>query len=85
MHHVWHSAIIAHVGTSEKFWLNDLAQLDKEDRAAWMKGTVEEWATESLLAVMAAYKDHHAGSGEEMSCFFCDHYHNKHYIGAGTR
>jgi hypothetical protein len=42
--------------TTEEFWLNDLADLDTaENRAAWMSGTAEEWATESLLAAREAY------------------------------
>jgi hypothetical protein len=37
-------------------WLADLAELDTaENRAAWMKGTTEEWGTESLLAARQAY------------------------------
>ena len=47
MHRVWDSGIIQRAGTTEEFWLEDLRQLDTEDnRAAWMAGTVEEWATE---------------------------------------
>jgi hypothetical protein len=38
-------------------WLADLGQLDtQEARAAAMKGTVEDWATESLLAARQAYQ-----------------------------
>ena len=49
MHRVWDGSIIERAGTTEDFWLNDLAALDTpENRAAWMKGTVEDWATESL-------------------------------------
>jgi hypothetical protein len=56
MHRVWDSGIIERAGTTEEFWLTDLAELDTvENRAAWMSGTVEEWATESLLAARAAY------------------------------
>ncbi len=49
--------MIERTSKSEEFWLNDLAALDTaENRAAWMKGTVEEWATESLLAARQAYQ-----------------------------
>ena len=41
---------------TEAFWLEELAALDTpENRAAWMCGSVEDWATESLLAARAAY------------------------------
>ena len=51
MHRLWDSDMIARVGTTEEFWLNDLGALDSpENRAAAMKGTVEDWATESILA-----------------------------------
>jgi hypothetical protein len=57
MHRVWDSDIIEHVSTSDDFWLADLAKLDTADnRAAWMRGSVEDWATESLLAARAAYQ-----------------------------
>jgi hypothetical protein len=42
MHRVWDSGIIERVGTTEDFWLNDLAALDTpEARQEAMKGTVE--------------------------------------------
>ena len=57
MHALWDSLIIEHVSKSEEFWLGDLAALDKpENRTQWMKGTVEDWATESLLAARQAYQ-----------------------------
>ena len=49
--------MIERVGNTEDFWLADLAVLDTpEARAAAMKGTVEDWATESLLAARQAYQ-----------------------------
>jgi len=55
MHRVWDSDIIERAGTSEGFWLDNLAELDTvENRSAWMTGTVEECATESLLAARKA-------------------------------
>jgi hypothetical protein len=57
LHRVWDSGIIERVGTTEDFWLNDLAALDTpEARTMATKGTVEDWATESLLAARQAYR-----------------------------
>jgi hypothetical protein len=56
MHRVWDSGIIEHASENEQFWLDDLAALDTaENRTAWMKGTVEQWATESLVFARWAY------------------------------
>jgi nuclease S1 len=57
MHRLWDSQIIERVSDKEDFWLGDLAALDTpQNREAWMKGTVEDWATESLLAARQAYQ-----------------------------
>ncbi len=57
MHRVWDSDIIERVSNREDSWLADLAALDTpETRAAAMKGTVEDWATERLLAARQAYQ-----------------------------
>ena len=49
--------MIERVSRSEDFWLTDLATLDTpEARDAATKGTVEDWATESLLAARHAYQ-----------------------------
>ena len=57
MHALWDSSMIERVGTTEDFWLNDLAALDTpEARDAATKGTVEDWATESILAARQAYQ-----------------------------
>jgi nuclease S1 len=62
MHRVWDGSIIERVGTTEAFWLDDLASLDTpENRAAWMSGTPDDWATESLLAAREAYQDPTSG------------------------
>jgi hypothetical protein len=56
MHRVWDSDIIEWNTRSEDIWLEELADLDTpENRAAWMSGTVEGWATESLFLARAAY------------------------------
>ncbi len=56
MHALWDSGMIERAGHTEQFWLAELAKLDTpENRDAAMRGTVEDWATESLLAARAAY------------------------------
>jgi hypothetical protein len=62
IHRVWDGGIIEGAGSTEEFWLNDLATLETpENRVAWVKGTVEDWATESLLAAREAYQDPRTG------------------------
>jgi hypothetical protein len=57
MHRLWDTDMIERTGNTEDSWLADLAALDTpEARAAAMKGTVEDWATESLLAARQAYQ-----------------------------
>ena len=58
MHRLWDTRHDrADRATREEFWLADLGQLDTpEARQAAMKGTVEDWATESLLAARQAYQ-----------------------------
>ncbi len=57
MHQLWDSDMIERAGDDEDFWLTDLAELDTPgNRDAALKGTVEDWATESLLAARAAYR-----------------------------
>lgn len=56
MHSLWDTLLIESVTKDEETWLKTLAELDTEaNRAAWQAGTVEDWATESLLAARAAY------------------------------
>ncbi len=57
MHRLWDSDMIERAGDDEDFWMADLAPLDTlGNREAAMKGAVEDWATESLLAARAAYQ-----------------------------
>jgi nuclease S1 len=57
MHRLWDSDMIQRTGHTEESWLADLGQLDTlTSRAAAMIGTVEDWATESLLAARQAYQ-----------------------------
>jgi len=56
MHQLRDSDLIEWNTRSEDVWLAELAELDTDhNRAAWMRGAVEEWASESLLAARAAY------------------------------
>jgi nuclease S1 len=58
LHRVWDGSIIERAGTTEAFWLNDLAALaTPENRAAWMSGMPEDWVTESLRSAREAYQD----------------------------
>jgi hypothetical protein len=72
MHRIWDSGMMEKSGSTEDYWAAALAQLDTEsNRALWMKGTVEEWATESLEAARAAYivpgTDKRITSGQRLS------------------
>ena len=56
LHALWDTGIIERVNKSEDLWLANLGQLDTlVARHEVMKRTVEEWATESLLAAWEAY------------------------------
>jgi hypothetical protein len=55
MHRLWDSDMIERTSKNEDYWLNDLAALDTpEAHDAGMKGSVEDMATESLLAARKA-------------------------------
>jgi hypothetical protein len=57
MHALWDSGMIERVSKSEDRWLAELGQLDTPDaRQEAIKGTVEDWATEPLLAARQAYQ-----------------------------
>ena len=56
LHAVWDTHLLTHNGSNEKAWFEQLGELDTEkNRAAWGKGTVEDWANESLAAAKVAY------------------------------
>jgi nuclease S1 len=58
MHRLWDGDMLARVDTDEDRWLASMVATDTpEARKQAMAGTVEEWATESLLAAREAYKD----------------------------
>jgi nuclease S1 len=57
MHALWDTGMIERVSKSEDRWLADLAALDTPAaRQEALKGTVEDWATESLLAARQGYQ-----------------------------
>jgi hypothetical protein len=61
MHRVWDSDIIDKAGES-RWWMENLTAMDTpEARAKAMAGSVEDWASESLLAVRQAYQDPKTG------------------------
>ena len=69
--------MIERVSKSEDVWLADLGQLDTpEARQEAMKGTVEDWATESLLAARQAYQVPETGkrlkSGQKLGDAYLD-------------
>jgi hypothetical protein len=58
LHRVWDSGIIDHAGRGEDGWLADLIAMDTDEaRRQFQGGSVEDWATESLLAARQAYQD----------------------------
>ncbi len=62
MHRLWDSDMIGRVCTDQDCWLDDLSR-DGHARGPCraMSGTVEDWATESLLAARKAYIDPASG------------------------
>jgi nuclease S1 len=77
MHALWDSGMIERISKTEDFWLADLAALDTpEARQEAMKGTVEAWATESLLAARQAYQMPETGnrlkSGQKLGAAYLD-------------
>jgi hypothetical protein len=58
MHRLWDSSMIARVSQDEDVWLHDLTVLaTPQSEKSEAAGTVEDWATESLLAARRAYDD----------------------------
>ena len=77
MHRLWDSDIIQRAGDDEDFWMADLASLDTpKNREAAMKGKVEDWATESLLAARAAYQVPETGKRLKPGQKLSDAYYN---------
>ena len=62
LHRAWDSEVIVHAELSEDRWLAMPVEMDTEAaRADAQKGTVGDWATESLLAAREAYMDLRTG------------------------
>ena len=58
MHRLWDGGMIERISTSEDYWLKELTVLpSSQSRDTTAEGTVEDWATESLLAAREAYQD----------------------------
>jgi hypothetical protein len=58
LHRVWDSGIVDHAGRGEEGWLADLIAMDTDEaRREARAGSVEDWATESLLTARDAYQD----------------------------
>jgi hypothetical protein len=57
LHRIWDSGLIARAGGDEVEWARKLAaDITDEQAKTWAEGTVEDWATESLLAARKAYR-----------------------------
>jgi nuclease S1 len=64
MHRLWDTDMIERTSKSEDFWLAALAALNMQgNRQEAMKGNVEDWATESLLAARQAYQSRRPANG----------------------
>jgi nuclease S1 len=58
LHHVWDSLMMESWSPDEDRWLADLVAIDgPANRSSARKGTVERWATESLMAARQAHLD----------------------------
>jgi hypothetical protein len=56
LHRLWDSDMINEISRNERTWVERIEPLlTPENVAAWSRGTVEDWATESLLDARAAY------------------------------
>jgi nuclease S1 len=77
MHSLWDSGMIEYICDTEDFWLKDLAVLDTPPaREKATKGTIEDWATESLMASRQAYVIPETGkrlkSGQKLGDVYLD-------------
>jgi hypothetical protein len=58
LHRLWDSGLIHRIGGNDRAWTDRVERRITADSVkAWSKGTVEDWATESLLAARKAYLD----------------------------
>ena len=76
LHQMWDFRVMESHSTDEAMWLQELNSLaTPQMAAAWSKGTVEEWATESLADVKLAYclpgTDRLIASGTKLGEDYC--------------
>ncbi len=78
MHRVWDSGIIDHASRGEDGWRDDLVAIETpEARQKAQGGSVEDWATESLLAAREAYQDPATGQRIKPGAKLGDQYYEK--------
>jgi hypothetical protein len=78
LHRVWDSGIIERWSQDESRWLDDLIAMDKPGaRQKAEGGTVEDWATESLLAAREAYQDPRTGQRMKPGAKLGDAYYER--------
>ncbi len=64
LHRVWDSDLIHQVGGNDRVWVERIERLITPGSAqAWSKGTVEDWANESLNAAKFAYRSPRGSQG----------------------
>ena len=78
MHRVWDTGIIERASRDEARWLDDLIAMDTpEARQKAQGGSVEDWATESLLAAREAYQDPETGNRIKSGAKLGDPYYER--------
>jgi hypothetical protein len=78
MHSLWDGGMIERVSRDEDYWLKELSSLSSPQSPQGVSaGTVEDWATESLLAAREAYQDPLTGKRIKSGTKLGFGYHNK--------
>jgi nuclease S1 len=78
MHSLWDGGMLARMSNEEDYWLNELTVLPSSQTPdTTAEGTVEDWATESLLAAREAYVDPVTGQRIKSGAKLGLDYHNK--------
>lgn len=58
LHKLWDSGLIEEISRDDRDWVDRIEPLlTKDNVAEWSKGTVEDWASESLAAAKQAYRE----------------------------
>jgi hypothetical protein len=66
LHRLWDSGLINEIDRNERAWVERIAPLlTRENVRSWSQGSIEEWATESLLDCKKAY-DFPAGARQPL-------------------